>query len=118
MGRMLHCGRSMSFQDQPVELCADTKYHSADNLNYFQRVCVYGAVTNRTGSQEQAIFLFVQRELDRIPVQHRGGAGLRERSTERQLPGARGPDDGINLAFDDPVGISLERDLSLVARLD
>jgi hypothetical protein len=43
---------------------------------------------------------------------------LRQRAAKRQLPRAGGPDDGVDLAFDDPVRIGPERNLRFVAGLD
>src|SRR5579862_5865277 len=110
---------SVQLEDQVVRVRTHADDHLAQDVQERRVLGVYGRIAGGAAREEELLVAIGDVELHREALlrraDRRGGGKL---AVRLDLPGARGPDDRIDLAFHDAAGIRLQRELGLVARLD
>src|SRR4051812_32138889 len=111
--------RLMQFQDQPIQLGANTNDDLAQDLNGVTTVGEDSACATRSRSEKNIFVLAVWQEANREAVRRdRGNASGWHHVTNGQLPLGGRPHNRVHSALHDPARIHLEGDLRLLAGLD
>src|SRR5215831_3480137 len=110
---------SMQFQDEVVHVRPDADDDLAQNVQELRVLGVDRRVARRTRGEEKVLVLVRDVELDREALRRRREhAAHRYGSARKNLAGARGPDDRVDLGLDDLPRIGLQRELGFVSGLD